>query len=275
MKKSSKRITSLILALLLAVSLVSGALAFTKNTGVRATVQAELPLGVFLNNDLGNVSLVASSYYYDRNLGRYVQSYALSDASKLALLLDQCMPLYRMQAEVDWLKANNNIGSLNKLMNGQQTTIWNSLSANTQYRINSGKMNAMEALNYIKVSTAEYKSNSTLQYYVDYYLKYYLNGDELREMLKIADPQSGRNYDEYNVASLIYYGETVLSYQRTRNLLAAMRPFYNVSTKPYDLEKSYTAQQLANYYANLANAASYFYGSYVTMLNNYRFTVAQ
>lgn len=276
MKRISKRIVLLTLAALMLVGLASTAWAFTANTDTSATVQAELPLGIFLSGNLGKVSLVEDSYYYDRDLGHYVQSYALSDASKLSLLLDYCMPIYRLRSEIDQLKANNRASALDRIIDSnQRVTIWGCLSRNTQDRISRSEMNAQEALNYIRTSTTEYQSNSTLQYYVDYYLEEFLNGTEVREILKILDSSNARYYDDCNIAQLIYYGESMLSSWQVTNLISAMQTFKNETTTPYALEKNYTSRQLSRYYGNLSSAASYYYDYYIRNLDNFRFTVAQ
>lgn len=274
MKKSRLRMFSLLLAILMLAGLASTALAFTANTGTTAAVQAELPPGLFFSENLGSISLVKDSYYYDRGLGRNVQSYALSDASKLSLLLDYCMPVYRLQSEIDQLKVANRASSLDKIIsNQQQVTIWGCLTKSTQNRISSSQMNAQEALNYIRTSAPEYQSNTTLQRFVNYYLEEFLSGTEVREILKILDPSGTRYYDDYNIAQLITYGESMLAGWRVANLITAMQPFQNKTTTPYALEKNYSSKQLATYYKNLSSAASYYYADYIQDLDGFRFTL--
>lgn len=270
-----KKTFSLFIATLLLVGLTTSALAFTTNTGTSASVQAELPAGVFLGSNLGDVSLTEGAYYYDRGLGCYVQEYRLSNASKLSLLLDYCQPIYRLADEMERLENSNRVGGLNRYLDSnQQVTIWDCLTKTTQGRITSDRMNAEQALSYIKTSV-EYQGNSTLQKYVKYYLEEILTGNEVRETLKIIDPSNATRYTDCSVTILLSYGNDLLRDRDVKDLIATMRDFRNEATTPRALEQSYTARQLARYYDDLSADADYFYGDYIDALDALCFTVQQ
>lgn len=275
LSKFCPQVFPLLLAALLVVGLTTSALAFTTNTGTSASVQAELPVGVFLGNNLGDVSLTEGAYYYDRSLGCYVQEYRLSDASKLSLLLDYCQPIYRLADEMERLEDSNKVGGLNRYLDSkQQVTIWDCLTKATQNKITGDRMNAEQALSYIKTSV-EYQSNSTLQKYVKYYLEEILTGNEVRETLKIIDPSNATSYADCSVTTLLGYGEDLLRERDVKDLIAVMRNFRNETTTPRVLEQNYTTRQLARYYDDLSANASYFYDDYIDALDNLCFTVQQ
>lgn len=269
-KKHLPRSISLTLAILFLVGLLTTtALAFTTNTGLSAAGQAQLPeKGVFLSQNLGDIIMVEGSYYYDRGLGCYVQSYVYSDATKLSLLLDHCMPIYNLSTQMSRLRDANKVTALdNYLDNNQKVTIWDSLTSNTRYKITRDNMDATQALSYIKTSS-EYQSNSTLQYYVKYYLEEILNGNEVRETLKMIDPDNAKRYEQDSVTQLLNYGDIFLTGRRVENLLDEMWNFRNETTTPYALQQRYSDRQLARYYRDLADAAEYFYADYVRTLDD-------
>lgn len=275
MKKTTKafpRTASLFLAVVMMLGLLSiPALAFTSNTGLSAAQQSVLPeKGIFLSQNLGDVIMVEDDYYYDRGLGCYVQTYAYSNSTKLSLLLDHCMPIYNLSASMSKLRDANKVAALDTYLgNNQRVTIWGCLSSNTCYKITHDNMDATQALSYIR-TTAEYQSNSTLQKYVKYYLEEILNGNEVREALKIIDPSNAKRYDQDSVTQLLIYGDTLLDDWRVENLVDEMWNFRNETTTPYALQQRYTDRQLARYYGDLANAAEYFYADYVRTLDEMR-----
>lgn len=220
----------------------------------------------------GQLTLVQTGSYYDHSLRACVYTYALSDASKISLLLDKCQTVYSLRNEITLFRASNTIAALGQYVHSDQIApIWQHLTMTTRDYINRNCTTAEQALAYIR-KTVEYRDTADLATYVEYYASHVLTGARLREILIELDPKNAEPYKTCSTSTLLRNADKIVEFRAVRAIEDAMSPFVGLTTDAASLERQFNARQLSEYRKTLAWAASSYYPDFVEYLNNAVFT---
>ncbi len=255
------------LCFLLALMMTMGVMMLAGNSTAYAAENSRYlndpPLPAFNSYDY---SLVRVDRYYDYGLQRYVNAYGLSDASKISLLVDKCRNVCALRSEVERIRKNNDVASLQNYIHSEQIVpIWRHLTETDKSHILNNHLNAERAISYIR-TTNQYKTTPDLKTYTEYYASAYLGAIRLRNIVTELDPTNAEFYKKCSVANLLTNADIILGFQAVRNIEAAVNVFRNYSTDVATLESSFWAWELEVYARDLMTAASAYYPDYVEKL---------
>lgn len=193
--------------------------------------------------------------------------YQFGVATKLDLLMENIWPLSRLNEEIAFLDKWTQIDALKTCFHsGQERSIWDMLSVQTQRRIN-GLTSAYEAMMIVKESS-EYQQNAELKRFADIYLEQTIGGESIRSVLsRIVSPVVLENLTPDD---LIAFARPIAASEEYRALMFAIQPLW----KQYGSQVGYAkmdSQRLEEIYAEISQASKAFWPNLAASIDNYMF----